>query len=112
MGAGGGGARASARPQHGYVPGLHGHQDVSTRQEGRRNREQLHPRRRFSPARLYLRGSRAEPQPTPRGDVSMSRSMTASCGSQRGATLTIAMIMLVLLTLFVLASMNMGSMNF
>jgi hypothetical protein len=38
--------------------------------------------------------------------------MTASCGSQRGATLTIAMIMLVLLTLFVLASMNMGSMNF
>jgi hypothetical protein len=32
--------------------------------------------------------------------------------SQRGATLTIAMIMLVLLTLFVLASMNMSNMNF
>jgi hypothetical protein len=35
-----------------------------------------------------------------------------SLSSQRGATLTIAMIMLVLLTLFVIASMNMNTMNF
>lgn len=40
------------------------------------------------------------------------KSLPHSRPGQRGATLTIALIMLVMLTLFVLASINMSSMNF
>ena len=88
---------------------------VHARQERRRHRQQRDPGRQLSPPQLQGAGAHAEHQPAQGSFVPMTRLKQFShpWRRERGATLVIGMIMLVLLAaaLFVIAAVDMSTMN-
>src|SRR5688572_20551176 len=93
-----------ARAQYRDLAELHRRQDLQPRQESERHRLRGHARRRLSAPRLYRAGAHSESRRKERHAMTPIR-------RQRGTTLIVALIMLVLLTLFAVSSLNTANTN-